>query len=110
MGLNNGILGWVIPILIGIVASVLLLAIIYDNPFIISKFADLGAIIQLQTSRPAYNLVWQPISHYSNSDIAKGNSNSNTNINITSVNSPLYNGTKYPIYNYYPQTPLNPIK
>ena len=104
MGLNNGILGWVIPILIGIVASVLLLAIIYDNPFVMSKFTDLGAIIQLKTSRPAYNLVWQPIKNNNYKQPVIKNSN------ITSVNSPLYDGTKYPIYNYYPQIQLNTTK
>jgi hypothetical protein len=93
MALTN----WVLPILIGIVASVLLLAILY-NPYIKNKFSDLGALIQLQTSRPVY---YVPLNYYNQlSPVPEPGY-------ITSTNSPLYPGNAYPVYNYYPQTPLN---
>jgi hypothetical protein len=97
---------WVLPILIGLVASVLLLAILYYDPYIKSKFADLGALIQLQTSRPAYYGVgWVPVN--GNNQLPPVPATDN----ITLFNSPLYpNGPlQYPVYNYYPQTPLNPV-
>jgi hypothetical protein len=51
---------WFFTVLIGIVATYLLMSILYNNyPEVRQKFSDLGAILQLQTSRPAYyvNLV-----------------------------------------------------
>lgn len=103
MALTN----WILPILIGIVASILLLAILYNDPYIKSKFSDLGALIQLQTSRPVYyNVGWIPSDGYSSSQLPPPI----TQGNITTFNSPLYTGNpvNFPIYNYFPQTPLNP--
>lgn len=52
---------WFFTILIGIIATYLLMAILYNNcPEVRQKFSDLGAIIQLQTSRPAYYANWVP--------------------------------------------------
>ena len=52
---------WVLPILIGIVAAYLLMSILYNNyPEVRQKFSDLGALIQLQTSRPNYYVNWVP--------------------------------------------------
>ena len=52
---------WILPFLIGIVAAYLLMSILYNNyPIINQKFSDLGAIIQLQTSRPYYYTNWVP--------------------------------------------------
>lgn len=95
---------WILPILIGIVASILLLSILYNNKTLRQKFSDLGALIQLETSRPVYyGLGWVP-----------NNINNNIPISgqpqkITVVDTPLLdNGiSPYPIYNYYPTTPLN---
>jgi hypothetical protein len=97
---------WILPTLIGIVASVLLLAILYNDPYVKSKFSDLGALIQLETSRPAYyGLGWVPV----NGDYQLPPTPATGN--ITSVDSPLYadGPLAYPVYNYYPQTPLNPV-
>ena len=52
---------WFFTILIGIIATYLLMSILYNNcPEVRQKFSDLGAIIQLQTSRPAYYANWVP--------------------------------------------------
>ena len=52
---------WIFPFLIGIVAAYLLMSILYNNyPEIRNKFSDLGAITQLQTSRPVYYANWIP--------------------------------------------------
>jgi len=97
--------GWILPTLIGAVAAVLLLAILYNDPYVKSKFSDLGALIQLETSRPAYyGLGWVPVNN--NYQLPPTPATGY----ITSVDSPLYaNGElAYPVYNYYPQTLLNP--
>lgn len=100
--------GWILPILIGIVASLLLLAILYNDPYIKSKFSDLGALIQLETSRPVYyGMGWVPNNALASNQLPTPVS---PNGNITTFNSPLYYGNpvSFPIYNYFPQTPLNP--
>ena len=44
---------WVLPLLIAFVATYILMSILYNNsPELRQKFSDLGALIQLQTSRP----------------------------------------------------------
>ena len=95
---------WILPTLIGFVAAVLLLTILYNDSYIRSKFADLGALIQLQTSRPAYyGIGWVPINASNQLPPVPATEN------ITSFNSPLYvDGLEYPVYNYYPRTALNP--
>ena len=98
---------WVLPILIGIIAAVLLLAILFNNK---QRFADLGALIQLQTSRPYYyGLNWIPL------DNTIGIPPGAIQGQISGAESPLWlngvDGTAtYPIYNYYPKAPLNPTK
>jgi hypothetical protein len=95
---------WILPTLIGLVAAVLLLTILYNDSYIRSKFADLGELIQLQTSRPVYyGAGWVPVNMDNQLPPVPATGN------ITSFNSPLYvDGTVSPVYNYYPQTPLNP--
>jgi len=95
---------WILPMLIGFVAAVLLLTILYKDPYIRSKFADLGALIQLQTSRPVYyGIGWVPVNNSNQLPPVPATEN------ITSFNSPLYvDGTTSPVYNYYPKTQLNP--
>ena len=96
---------WILPILIGIIAAVLLVAILFNDK---QRFADLGALIQLETSRPYYyGLNWVPVDY--NSSIPPGV----TQGQISGAESPLWmNGVDgnvtYPIYNYYPKAPLNP--
>ena len=52
---------WIFPFLIGAVATYMLMSILYNNyPELKQKFSDLGAIIQLQTSRPYYYANWVP--------------------------------------------------
>lgn len=96
---------WILPILIGIIAAVLLLAILFNDK---QRFADLGALIQLQTSRPYYyGLNWIPIDNATNipSNATQGK--------ISGADSPLWINNldgvvSYPVYNYYPKAPLNP--
>jgi len=97
---------WILPILIGVVSSVLLLTILYNDPYVKSKFSDLGALIQLQTSRPAYygiGINWIPVNGNNQLPLVP------TNENITTFDSPLSpdNSSGLPVYNYYPQIPLN---
>jgi hypothetical protein len=56
------------------------------------SFSDLGALTQLATSRPVY----YPAYVVSNTN----------NVSYSSPGSDLM--VPYPVYNYYPQTPLNP--
>ena len=92
---------WVLPLLMGIVATIVLFNILYE-PFIKQKFADLGALIQLQTSRPVYYPIgWIPVD---NNKTVEPNPSQGP---ITNTDSPLSN-VSGPVYNYYPQTPLNP--
>jgi hypothetical protein len=52
---------WILPFLIGIVATYLLMSILYHNSLTFRQnFSDLGALIQLQTSRPVYYANWIP--------------------------------------------------
>jgi hypothetical protein len=99
---------WILPTLIGFVAAILLLTILYNDPYIKSKFSDLGALIQLQTSRPIYyNIGWIPNNDFESTQLLPPIKQGN----ITTFNSPLYTGNpvKFPIYNYFPQTPINPL-
>ena len=51
---------WILPLLIGFVATYMLMLILYNNsPEFRQNFSDMGALMQLQTSRPVYyvNLV-----------------------------------------------------
>ena len=101
------LIDWVLPLLIGIVAAVLLLSILYNNsPQLRQHFADLGALIQLETSRPVYYGVgWVPVD--SNVQIPTQQPSGN----ITNMDSPFFpqGSVVPPIYNYYPQTGLNLI-
>jgi len=98
---------WVLPILIGIIAAILLLAILFNSK---QRFSDLGALIQLETSRPYYyGLNWVPL------DYSTGVPPGAIQGQISGTESPLWmngvDGTvNYPIYNYYPKAPLNPTK
>lgn len=87
---------WILPTLIGIVSAILLLTILYNEPKFKQTFADLGALIQLQTSRPVY----YPIGF-----IPKKLQYSNGN---TYLQEPLSNSNSSNNYNMYPITPLNP--
>lgn len=99
--------GWILPILIGIIAAVLLVAILFNDK---QRFADLGALIQLQTSRPYfYGLNWMPIDY---TTIVPSGA---TQGQISAAQSPLWinsfdGAVNYPVYNYYPKAPLNPTK
>lgn len=94
----------ILPILIGLVAAVLLLTILYQ-PQIVNKFSDLGALIQLQTSRPYYyGIGWVP------DDYSKPVPASPSQIAMAPDYSASIPNGAVPMYNYYPQTPLNPPK
>lgn len=101
------LIDWVLPLLIGIVAAVLLLSILYNNnPQLRQAFSDLGALIQLETSRPViYGAGWVPVNY--NVQIP----NTQPTGNITNIDSPFFpqGSVVPPTYNYYPQTGLNLI-
>ena len=63
---------WILPFLIGIVSAYLLLSILYYNsPELRQKFSDLGALIQLQTSRPYIYTNWIPENQSVYNDVMK---------------------------------------
>ena len=88
---------WILPILIGIVSAILLLTILYNDPKIKQAFSDLGALIQLQTSRPVYYHI----------GLIPGNLPYSPGNNIY-LHEPLTNSHSNNNYNMYPITPLNP--
>lgn len=101
---------WLLPILIGLIAAILLVSILFNDK---QRFADLGALIQLQTSRPYYyGLNWVPVNY--DSKVAPGAMQGQ----VSGAQSPLWmngdNGmdsaVNYPVYNYYPKAALNPTK
>ncbi len=52
---------WVLPILIGIVAAIALISILYNNPTVKQAFADIGAMMQLNAGRPqVIPVLYQP--------------------------------------------------
>ena len=63
---------WILPFLIGVVSAYLLMSILYFNsPTFRQNFSDLGALIQLQTSRPAYYANWVPENQSVYNDVMK---------------------------------------
>ncbi len=80
----------VFPIIIGIIAAFFLISILYQDFDTKQKFSDLGALIQLETSRPVLYPAYV---------------SANPSVNYTSPSSNLL--VSYPVYNYYPQNPLN---
>jgi len=95
---------WILPLLIGLVAAVLLLSILYNNsPKLRQHFADLGALIQLETSRPYYGATWVPVDANVQIPVSQQSGN------ITNMDSPFFPQGEVvpPMYNYYPQNGLN---
>ena len=99
---------WILPLCLGIVATIALMCILFTNPYLKQKFNDLGALIQLETSRPVYYPVMYPAypSHLLNDSYDLDIQNENPNVSYTSPSSDLL--VPYPVYNYYPQNLLNP--
>lgn len=86
---------WVLPILISFLAVIVLFSILLNNPRIKSKFSDLGALIQLQTSRPVYYPAYFNIQ-------------TDGGYVSTEDPNPIITTNRSSIYNYYPVTPVNP--
>jgi len=112
---------WILPILIGCIASFILISILYNNNnsqinslnntnYLNQNFANIGALIQLQTFHNS-NKPWVPlenncvVSNELNNNNVNTNNNSNNNSNsnttatnkqygmkITTTNSPVYSG------------------
>ena len=99
---------WVLPILIGIVAAIALISILYNNPTIKAYFTDMGATTQLQASNlDDYTIrLWKPLD--SDNQVPSTKKQDNL-MKITTINSPLYtdNSKGYPVYNYYPEVIVN---
>lgn len=79
---------WILPLIIGIVCVIFLMSILYPEVMQKQQFTDLGAVIQLETSRPYIGVGYVP------------------NVTYTTPGTDL--SVPYPVYNYYPQSPLNP--
>ena len=112
---------WILPILIGCIASFILISILYNNNnsqinslnntnYLNQNFANIGALIQLQNFHNS-NKPWVPlenncvVSNELNNNNVNTNNNSNNNSNsnttatnkqygmkITTTNSPVYSG------------------
>lgn len=107
---------WVLPILIGLVAAIALISILYNNPKVKAYFTDVGVMTQLQSDQLVQlnpnnhntNMILFPINNSYNDNKKISNSgkinNASTN-KMTTINSPLYTGENIgePIYNYYPK-------
>ena len=103
----------VLPILIGIIASILLLSILYNNKNDIKqKFLDIGeGLLHEQNFNTTNSHIWMPLKNECNinQSILDSMNNNNKKIKITTIDSPLYDGEiqSEAIYNYYPQIPMN---
>ena len=77
---------WILPILIGFVAAIALISILYNNTRVKQAFSDIGALMQLNSDKP-YAI---PVDSYDTKKISGGGGGDSSNN----------------IYNYYPQTPF----
>lgn len=113
---------WILPILIGIVAAIALISILWNNPKIKAYFSNIDGFTQDTTS----NLgefevpIWKPLPYNQNETIeipeneyiehkkqCDSKNLDNTKLKITSIDSPLYIGSNEgPVYNYYPEVKL----
>jgi len=113
---------WILPILIGCIASFILISILYNNNnsqinslnntnYLNQNFANIGALIQLQNFHNS-NKPWVPLENncivfneLNNDNVNTNNVNTNNNNNsnttatnkqygmkITTTNSPVYSG------------------
>jgi len=113
---------WILPILIGCIASFILISILYNNNnsqinsqnntnYLNQNFANIGALIQLQNFHNS-NKPWVPLENncvvsneLNNDNVNTNNVNTNSNNNsnttatnkqygmkITTTNSPVYSG------------------
>jgi len=74
---------WILPFLIGIVSAYLLMSILYYNsPTFRQNFSDLGALIQLQTSRPVYYANWVPENQSVYNDVMQSYGIPQNNMNV----------------------------
>ena len=115
---------WVLPLLIGIVAAIALISILYNNPKVKAFFSDIEGFTQGQSSNLVdldniyQSKIWKPIPYNQNETIeipeneyierkkhCDSKNLDNTNLKITNMDSPLYTGDNKlsPIYNYYPK-------
>ena len=103
----------ILPILIGIIASILLLSILYNNKNDIKqKFLDIGeGLLYEQNFNTTNSHIWMPLKNECNinQSILDTMNNNNQKIKITTIDSPLYDGEiqSEAIYNYYPQIAMN---
>ena len=107
----------ILPFLIGIVAAYLLMSILYHNsPTFRQNFSDLGALIQLQTSRPIYYANWIPENDGVYNDVLKSYGVPNNNMNqgypmVYPIQYPMAYPEDYPVqyppisYPGYPSYP-----
>ena len=115
---------WVLPILIGIVAAIALISILWNNPKVKAYFADIVGFTQDDSSHLGYYeaKIWKPIPYNQNETIeipeneyiehkkqCDSKNLDNMNLRITTMDSPLYIGKNKgsPVYNYYPEVIVN---
>ena len=117
---------WVLPLLIGIVAAIALISILWNNPTVKAYFTNINyeGLTQDQGTNLGDHKIklWNPIKYNQNETIeipeneyiehkkqCDSKNLDNMNLKITSIDSPLYTGDNkgIPIYNYYPEVKLN---
>lgn len=101
---------WILPILIGIVAAIALISILYNNPRVKAYFTDVGNMLNLDISKLDSHTtrIWRPIENICTQKELNNSLKKNNSIIITNVDSPVYNGEYkgQPIYNYFPKIPV----
>ena len=115
---------WVLPLLIGIVAAIALISILWNNPRVKAYFSDIVGITQDEELKlDNYETkLWKPIPYNQNETIeipeneyierkthCDSKNLDNMNLKITTIDSPLYIGDNKcsPVYNYYPKVLIN---
>ena len=114
---------WILPLLIGIVAAIALISILWNNPKVKAYFTDIIGLTDDKTSKQDdyETKIWKPIPYNQNETIeipendyiehkkqCDSKNLDNMNLRITTIDSPLYTENKrYPVYNYYPEVIVN---
>ena len=93
---------WLLPILIGIVAAITLISILYNNPRVKQAFADIGDMMQLNSSNhKVMNVMPVLIESFENSDdlmrleTSMANTQPQYNFNSTSQSDSLSDISKF---------------
>jgi hypothetical protein len=114
------LVNWILPLLIGIVAAIALMSILWNNPRVKAYFSDIVGLTHDEDSSLGYfqPKKWEPLPYNQNETIeipeneyvehktqCDSKNLDNMNLKITTIDSPLYVGKNKDslFYNYYPK-------